>query len=308
MLRTWVLKPVFRLLGRVFPQPFQYIYLGLMFPGRFPRPIAPRTMRDITLSKMMLPDNPDRAVIADKIAARGWVAERVGKEILVPLQDICDSAADMRPDQYEFPYVIKPNHASGLYHFVRNAEDLEDIPEITAKWLQAEYHPDFEWVYRNIDRKLMVETMLSDAKGNPAADLHILCFFGEPALIGHTHDRTGRKYRNYYDCNWTLQNIAETDWDPSSPLPRPDNLDQALNIARKLSADFDMIRVDLYAVGDRIYFSELTNFHSGGRRALQPRSVETELYAEYDRRRKAFIAQGRAAYSDQVRLYDAEGS
>lgn len=36
-----------------------------------------------------------------------------------------------------------------------------------------------------------------------------------------------------------------------------------IRIAKKLSKDFDFIRVDLYSLGDKIYAGELT-FHPGG--------------------------------------------
>jgi hypothetical protein len=39
-----------------------------------------------------------------------------------------------------------------------------------------------------------------------------------------------------------------------------------LGLARVLSRDFDHIRVDLYCVGDRVYFGELTPTQAAGGR------------------------------------------
>jgi len=39
---------------------------------------------------------------------------------------------------------------------------------------------------------------------------------------------------------------------------KPDNFDAMLRVARDISVDFDFVRVDLYSVGDKVYFGELT--------------------------------------------------
>ena len=44
----------------------------------------------------------------------------------------------------------------------------------------------------------------------------------------------------------------------SRSIPRPEGLEEMLNVARKLSEDFDFVRVDLYEVDGRIWFGELT--------------------------------------------------
>lgn len=47
-------------------------------------------------------------------------------------------------------------------------------------------------------------------------------------------------------------------------LPRPGNLEAMLQIARRLSAPFESIRVDLYTDGDRVLVGELDNCPNGG--------------------------------------------
>ena len=43
-----------------------------------------------------------------------------------------------------------------------------------------------------------------------------------------------------------------------------------LDIARRLSVDFKLIRVDLYAVGARVMVGELTNCPDGGNARIYP--------------------------------------
>ncbi|MBQ5364543.1 MAG: hypothetical protein IIU49_00585, partial [Spirochaetales bacterium] len=50
----------------------------------------------------------------------------------------------------------------------------------------------------------------------------------------------------------------------------PENIGEMFSIARKLSAGHPFIRVDMYNIGGRIYFSELTFFTHGGFFILYP--------------------------------------
>ena len=56
--------------------------------------------------------------------------------------------------------------------------------------------------------------------------------------------------------------------------PRPPSFDQMLDVARRLSAGTDFVRVDLYNLGGRIVFGELTNYPAGGLRKFDPASFD----------------------------------
>jgi hypothetical protein len=45
---------------------------------------------------------------------------------------------------------------------------------------------------------------------------------------------------------------------------KPEQLEEMLYIAKKLSEDFPFVRIDLYVVDEHIYFGEMTFFHLGG--------------------------------------------
>ena len=47
-------------------------------------------------------------------------------------------------------------------------------------------------------------------------------------------------------------------------LKPPKNFNEMINIAKKLSEDFDYVRVDLYNIDGKIYFGELTFCDTGG--------------------------------------------
>lgn len=51
---------------------------------------------------------------------------------------------------------------------------------------------------------------------------------------------------------------------------KPDNWDEMLRIAETLSADFPHVRVDLYNVGGKIIFGELTFYNDSGYMRYDP--------------------------------------
>jgi hypothetical protein len=57
-----------------------------------------------------------------------------------------------------------------------------------------------------------------------------------------------------------------------APHLNPANFAAMVEVSRALSADFDFVRVDLYSVGNRVYFGELTcTPHQGYGPIAEPR-------------------------------------
>lgn len=116
---------------------------------------------------------------------------------------------------------------------------------------------------------MIAERLLIDEQ-QPAegslTDYKVWCIHGRPIYILVVYDRSGKSGENYslsaYDTDWN--DISPTTLKHDSPhysgrpVPRPVNLEQMLDYARRLSADFVEVRVDFYEVGGRLYFGELT--------------------------------------------------
>ena len=57
---------------------------------------------------------------------------------------------------------------------------------------------------------------------------------------------------------------------------KPLNFKKMVELAKELSSEFPFVRVDLYNVAGKVYFSELTFIPTGGNMKLQPESVLDE--------------------------------
>jgi hypothetical protein len=97
-------------------------------------------------------------------------------------------------------------------------------------------------------------------------------------------------HANYYDLNWNLLNIGETEF---LPVPehvelKPENFDDMVEIAKNLSVGMPFLRVDLYNVKGQIYFGELTFFPASGLIPFAPDSADNEIGNLLDLKIKSF--------------------
>ena len=83
-----------------------------------------------------------------------------------------------------------------------------------------------------------------------------------------------------YDIQWNpIDGLIgyHTEVPGCGTVPKPQKLDEMLEIARKLSEDFDVVRVDLYEVDGAIWFGELTFTPANG---VFPNYMQEFLEAE----------------------------
>lgn len=286
----------FRLLAKKWFTPFGFYEAPLRASPKIPHPLNPQDFRDFVLQKMMFQENFHRAVVADKVAARGWVTDRVGPDYLIPLYDICDKPEDLKIGEYPLPCVIKSNHASGQVRFIKTPEDYDGIIETAKEWLSKPYKPKLEWVYRDITPKLIVEKMLADEDGNPVSDVKIYAFFGEPEMIGYIQKRSDVFKVQYYDPDWR---VLETQWENQAGFPlveKPEELGKIKYLVKKLTGEFDFIRLDLYIHQGRVYFGELTSFPLASARSVHSR--DQELFSNFNQKRAARIAGDREKFEE----------
>jgi hypothetical protein len=120
--------------------------------------------------------------------------------------------------------------------------------------------------------RFFIERKINDAytgvSGNAVVFL-IRCLHGQPFAIGV---RKGNR-QNSYSVDWELIKKAEM-----PPVEKPKAFEKMLSVARRLSAPFEFVRVDLYlgAEDDAVYFSEFTFTPSAGA-PFYPIKEECEL-------------------------------
>ncbi len=216
--------------------------------------------------------------MADKMAARSYIAEKAGSQYLVPLYHDCKRVTAATFSHLPDTFVMKSNHSVGQVRIVRDksSEDPQALADLANGWLDAEFPMRMrEKHYRAIPPSILFEqALLND--GKPPDDYKFSVF--NPA--GGAEPFVFIQYmRGRFDQ--LTQELFMADWTPApfglarqkchrGPTPRPPRLDEMLDVARKLSAPLGYLRVDFYVHDDRVYVGELTVTPGAGRYKLDP--------------------------------------
>ena len=128
-----------------------------------------------------------------------------------------------------------------------------------------------EYPYANVPHRYIAEEYKEDESGFELKDYKFFCFDGEPKMIFVASDRQiGATKFDFFDLEWNHLPLKNGHPNCAHPIPRPQNFDEMIDVARNLSTGFPHIRVDLYNINGRIYFGELTFFHWSGIVPFEP--------------------------------------
>jgi len=233
------------------------------------------------------------STLVDKLAVRGFVAEKVTEKYLIPLVASYESELDIKqPLLEDLPLIIKPTHDSGIGAIYRRVDDhcLDDVKKFIGLRLNKNhYYTSKEYPYRNLKPKVIVEKLLQDKQGRIPDDFKFHYFSGNLEFIYCSIDREGDDSRHIYDVNWCRQSFS---WgkDPSKflkgdqDIPQPKNFKEMLKVSKKLAEGFPYVRVDLYNLDGQIFFGEMTFFQGSGFDRILPfeKDVELGLLVKFD--------------------------
>ena len=202
-----------------------------------------------------------RTICADKYAVREHIKERIGEKYLIPLLYRTENVNDIYPDNLpNEPFVIKTNHDSGGVVLVqdKNNIDWEEIRKDLSKKLKTNYYyTGKEWQYKNIKPCIIVEELLLDENNNIPSDYKLHCFNGKLKFTQVDTGRFEKHERHLHDTNW---NLIDCQWffKSGKGVEKPKLMNKMQELAEELAKDFDYVRIDLYNIGEKIYFGEIT--------------------------------------------------
>lgn len=226
--------------------------------------------------------NPLMPKCCDKFMVREYVESCDCGEILNELLwqgfDPKDIPFDDLPDEF----IIKVTHGSGFNIICKDKKELNKDKTIRLlnKWLKSKYLTCYgEWFYGVEKPRVVVEKYLSNKKRNALFDYKFFCFHGEPKLIYIDTYKDAKTGVNLYDLEFNIMTDYKMGYenDLETYVGKPDNLDEMLDYARKLSQDFLHVRVDFYNVDGKIVFGELSFTESAGFCKITPHSLDVEM-------------------------------
>ena len=229
-------------------------YFNIDYPQTFNEKIQWLKLYDST---------PIKTRLADKYLEREWVKEKIGEKYLIELLGAYDTFDEIDFKKLPKQFVIKCNHGCGYNIIVKDKSKL-DIKEARKKinaWMKENYAFRFgcELQYRDIKPKIIVEKYLENKNHDFLTDYKFYCFNGNPKYLQIISSRTEKEHKtSFYDQNWTKQSFYDNLFE-NKVLEKPQNYQQMINLAQKLSQDFSYVRVDFYVLDDgTIKFGEMT--------------------------------------------------
>jgi hypothetical protein len=250
---------------------------------RLPNFTSPQTFNEKVNWRIINDRRPLLAWTCDKQKMKEYVTN-LSTEVYVPRtlwigRDLAQLTEVELPERW----VLKPNHGSGAVHFGfgRHAP-VDDLLDITRGWLDNDRPPAAygEWAYFQAERALMVEEWLGEGEEVPA-DYKFFVFDGRPLYLHVNRNRFRDRVENFYSADWTPQLCNQHSWPTGKPQPRPERLDEMLQIAGAIGSGFDFLRVDLYATNTGVAFGEVTPYPTGGLDPFKPRRFDRQLGAPW---------------------------
>jgi hypothetical protein len=224
---------------------------------------------------------PDLARYVDKIAAKQFVARRIGEQHVIPTLFSGPALPARAERSWPLPYVIKTNHGSGGNIFVRQEPDWDEIEVRLADMLACDFSAiSGETFYGTVQPQVLVEPFIADGPDLPL-DYKIFTCNGEPQFIQVDTDREHAHKRVFFDRDWNRLPIRLGYPDDARPINRPGQLERMIELAAELARGFGFVRVDFYEVGGRLLFGEMTFTPESGLMRFKPDSVDADLGARW---------------------------
>jgi hypothetical protein len=205
---------------------------------------------------------PIKTKLTDKYLVRDWVKERIGEKYLIPLIGVWDKFDDIDFDRLPDKFVLKFNHGCGWNIIVKDKStfDKDAAKRKFGRWLNTNFAfiNGLELQYKDITPKIIAEEFIEN-EGMDLYDYKIWCFNGKPKFVMFLAERQIGLKMAFYDLNWNILPFTYSYPQYEKLVPKPDNLDEMLDVAKILCKDFVHVRVDCYRLDDcSLKFGEMT--------------------------------------------------
>lgn len=219
--------------------------------------------------------NPEYTKMVDKYEVKAYVAKKIGKEYIIPTLGVWDSFDKIDFDTLPEQFVLKCTHDSGGVVICKDKSefDRKEAKRKLNKCLHRNYYwTGREWPYKDVKPRILAEEYLEDA----SCDYKIMCFNGEAKcsfVCSERYSGDGLKV-TFFDRNWNKMPFERHYPNSSKIMKKPDQYDQMIILAERLSAEIPFVRVDFYESNKKLYFGEMTFYPGSGFEEFTPESAD----------------------------------
>lgn len=221
--------------------------------------------------------NPLYTTLVDKYAVKDYVAKIIGKEHIIPILGMWNSAEKIDFDSLPNKFVLKTtNGGGGSVLICKNKLTLDrdaSIKKMSAQLKQRSIYETYrEWPYKNVPPRIIAEKYMEDENGE-LNDYKFFCFNGKPEYCQVIRDRFTKETIDFYDLEWNhmpfvgLNPVVENG---INPVEKPRCLKALIEACENLSKGIPFVRVDFFVINNQFYFGEMTFYPASGLGAFRP--------------------------------------
>lgn len=274
-----ILKNILRLLGAWMGRYYPKQWISFRYFLRFRKWIDwsnPKTLNEKILYLSLMTDTTRWSDLTNKYRVREYVKDCGFKDNLVELYGVWYDALEIDFENLPQMFVLKTNHGSGEIKIVFDKESINK-KKIISYFNEAIAKPYGEIeAGRHYSRirpciiaeQLLINDLLSKEYSKSVIDYKMWCFNGK---VYYTWVCCNRNVHGaevlLYDRDWQAHpeySVFTRHYQRGNVISRPENYDLMIKMSETLARPFPCVRVDLYNIGGKIYFGEMTFTSLGG--------------------------------------------
>jgi hypothetical protein len=220
--------------------------------------------------------------LVDKYQVRDYIRQNIGEDILIPIYgEQYDSFDEIDFAKIPEKVVIKCTHDSGSVRIVnKNTCEFNELRQFFDKRMKINYfhYAGREWAYKGLKSHIIVEKYLENENQAPLVNYKFHCFNGKPKFVIVQQGLHEVIRQVCCDFDFNPLPFYQADYEMlEGEVPKAKNIDLMLDIAEKLCKEMAYLRVDLYEVDGKVFFSELTFYPTGGVVWFEPNEWNYEI-------------------------------
>lgn len=273
-------------LGHLIPDE---IYLKIRFRanmGYWPNYNNPRDFFE-KINWLKLHDKkPEYTRMVDKYAVKDYVSNIIGSQYIIPTIGVWDSTDSINWEHLPEKFVLKTTQGGGSGGVVickdkKTFDKIKAIRKLKKSTKEDVYKVYREWPYKNVPYRILAEKYITPEDGfGDLSDYKFFCFNGEPAYCQVIRNRSIKESIDFYDMDWNHMPFVGLNpkcTNGETPVPKPSQLEEMVELCRKLSRNIPFVRIDLYVVGNSVLFGEITFYPASGMGRFEPANWAIKL-------------------------------
>lgn len=275
------------------PRKYKLHYLKQRYfdgTGEYPDFDNPKTFNEKIWWLLFNEDLKIKTQLTDKVQAKIWVAEKIGKEYISETYGEWNNYDEINFESLPKSFMLKANHGWRMNLLIKDKEPAlkkhgKRIREKVNSWLKINYeHFSLEPQYRNIEKKIFAEEYTAET--NPEKlqqEYQFHCFNGKPDFLEQiTATGSNELLYTFYDMDYNKESFSLTKnlleyTSSENEAYKSGNFEKMKELAAILSEGFTYVRVDFRETGDRIIFGEMTFSPNSGMKPFYPQEANIKL-------------------------------